>query len=349
MLDLEGLLQPVDGVTPSGPDLRYAPEYGALERAVVGKPERQLGTSVVAAEPPEWRVALEKGQALLRASKDLRIAIIVTRACLELEGFPGLADGLALVGQLVTRHWDTFHPQLDAEDGNDPTARISAMNELTRREVIQAIRGAPLLPGNAAGAISLKVIEAASSGTARPGTLPAPPAAGALPVPTSASIDAAFEQASAEELAGMAASLGACVNASRELAETWSARLPAAGPDFTELRALLVRAHQLVKGRLDQRQKPGAPGGALDTTANGGTAMPAPQRAGVGVVESREDVLRALDAICNYYVRHEPTSPVPLLLQRGKRLVTMSFMDILHDLLPDSIQTMQKITGKTDP
>ena len=49
------------------------------------------------------------------------------------------------------------------------------------------------------------------------------------------------------------------------------------------------------------------------------------------------------------YIRHEPTSPVPLLLQRGKRLVTMSFMDILHDLLPDSIQTMQKITGKIGP
>ena len=62
----------------------------------------------------------------------------------------------------------------------------------------------------------------------------------------------------------------------------------------------------------------------------------------------RDDVLRAIDAICAYYARNEPSSPVPLLLQRSKRLVTMSFMDILKEIVPESVPNVQKITGKTD-
>ncbi len=345
MLDLEGLLQPVDGALPSGPDLRYEPEFSELERVVAGKPERQLGTSVLAAEPPEWGVALEKGQILLRRSKDLRIAIIITRACLELEGFSGLAEGLALVGQMVARHWETFHPQLDAEDDNDPTARISAMNELTQRDVLHAIRGASLLPGKGGAGVSLRAVEVASTNASRPANPATQPTSGAPPPPTSASIEAAFDQAPLEQLGAMVASLEACSRAAKDLAELWAIRLPSSGPDFTELRSLLYRAHQFVQGRMDQRQRPEAAAEG-QSTAEGVAASPAPRRA--GAVESPEDVLRAIDAICDYYARHEPSSPVPLLLQRGKRLVSSSFMDILKDMLPDSIPTMQKITGKTD-
>ena len=65
-------------------------------------------------------------------------------------------------------------------------------------------------------------------------------------------------------------------------------------------------------------------------------------------VASRDDVLRAIDAICAYYEAHEPSSPVPLLLLRGKRFVTMSFLEILKEMVPESIANVQKITGKTD-
>jgi type VI secretion system protein ImpA len=59
-------------------------------------------------------------------------------------------------------------------------------------------------------------------------------------------------------------------------------------------------------------------------------------------------VLRAIDAICAYYARAEPSSPVPLLLQRSRRLVTMSFLDILKEMLPESVANLQKISGTTD-
>ena len=65
-----------------------------------------------------------------------------------------------------------------------------------------------------------------------------------------------------------------------------------------------------------------------------------------GEIRSREDVVRAIDKICAYYARFEPTSPLPLLLDRCKRLVSSSFLDIIRDLAPDSVSQVERLAGK---
>jgi type VI secretion system protein ImpA len=62
-------------------------------------------------------------------------------------------------------------------------------------------------------------------------------------------------------------------------------------------------------------------------------------------ISSREDVLRALDRLCDYYECYEPSSPVPLLLKRARRLATGSFVDIVRDLAPDALSQIQQICG----
>jgi type VI secretion system protein ImpA len=64
-----------------------------------------------------------------------------------------------------------------------------------------------------------------------------------------------------------------------------------------------------------------------------------------GEIRTREDVIRALDRICEYYERHEPSSPVPMLLRRAKRLATMSFLDILRELAPDGVAQAEALGG----
>lgn len=66
-----------------------------------------------------------------------------------------------------------------------------------------------------------------------------------------------------------------------------------------------------------------------------------------GDINSRADVVRALEKICSYYERHEPSSPLPLLLQRCKRLVPLGFVDILRDMAPDALSQVELIAGKT--
>jgi len=64
-----------------------------------------------------------------------------------------------------------------------------------------------------------------------------------------------------------------------------------------------------------------------------------------GAITSRADVVRALDKICDYFAQNEPSSPIPLLLQRAKRLVSKSFVEIVQDLAPDGIAQVDTIRG----
>jgi len=64
-----------------------------------------------------------------------------------------------------------------------------------------------------------------------------------------------------------------------------------------------------------------------------------------GSINTRADVLKALNLICDYYRNNEPSSPVPLILQRAQRLVDKDFMAIMNDLTPDALTQLRVITG----
>jgi type VI secretion system protein ImpA len=61
------------------------------------------------------------------------------------------------------------------------------------------------------------------------------------------------------------------------------------------------------------------------------------QSASPGTINSRDDVISALERINQYYRKNEPSSPIPLLLDRAKRLVKMDFYEIVQDLAPNGM------------
>ena len=73
---------------------------------------------------------------------------------------------------------------------------------------------------------------------------------------------------------------------------------------------------------------------------------PAPSAAITGEIASRDDVVKMLDKIIQYYERYEPASPVPIFMNRAKRLVTMSFADLIKDLAPDAASKIAVFTGE---
>jgi type VI secretion system protein ImpA len=342
MSTVEELLSPVEGDAPAGANLEYTPAFAELERTAAGRPERQVGAVVSAAEAPDWQSVITQSHALLKSTKDLRVANHLLRASLGVHGFVGLADGLRLLTGLLDRYWADLYPRLDAEDNEDPTFRVNAMAALTHREVLQAIRAAPLLRVRGLGTVSLRDVEAAA--------LSGPPGApGQAPSAESGAIEAVFQQVPLPELSAAARVVEQCSETARTLAEGWASRLEAAGPDFTELRRILAQASNLLTVRLQERQPVqngthAAQDGAGAAIA--GAATPSTSALLSGDIRSRDDVVRALDGICAYYSRYEPSSPVPLLLERCKRLVTMSFLDIVKEMLPEGSSTIQTIIGK---
>ncbi|MCL2887600.1 MAG: type VI secretion system protein TssA, partial [Betaproteobacteria bacterium] len=63
-------------------------------------------------------------------------------------------------------------------------------------------------------------------------------------------------------------------------------------------------------------------------------------------VHSRQDALRMLDRVITYFEQAEPGNPVPLLLERAKQLIGVSFLDIMVNLAPNALDTIATVTGR---
>lgn len=62
-------------------------------------------------------------------------------------------------------------------------------------------------------------------------------------------------------------------------------------------------------------------------------------------IRTREDAVEMIDRIIAYLERNEPTNPAPLLLKRARRLMGMSFVDIIKDIAPESLKQIQALAG----
>lgn len=346
MIDTQGLLAELSPDAPCGDDLEYDPVYGELERATEGKPEQQFGDTIIPAEEPEWAEVEKLAVALLGRTKDLRVAAHLSRALARTTGWCGFRDGLALIKGFVEQYWEGVHPQLDPDDDNDPTLRVNTLLTLTDPDAtLDGLQSAPLVSARGIGSFSLRDLQIANK------ELPAPKDAKA-PLPEPQLIEAAFQETDLDQLQATMD----CINASLELTRTLETLLVDAvgvdaSPDLSPLTDLIQMARKAVSTPLSERI--GAPPESEDTAAETAPEEHAMATSGKpvasgspGTISNRADVVRTLDMLIDYYRRQEPGSPIPLLLNRAKRLVSKDFLEILEDLAPDGLAQAQVIRGR---
>jgi len=339
-IDLEKLLEPISDAAPSGVNLEYDTEFLALERIAMGRPEQQMGGSIRPAEPPDHAAVVREASALLQRSKDLRIAVLLARALSHLHALQGLNDGLALVQGLLDRYFATVFPELDPSEGNDPTMRITAIAGLAASDVLAALRSRPLLVSRTFGPITLRDIALAAANTAAP-------AEGAKP--DQASIDAAFQDTDLAEHQAAAAVVQAAIGHLAAIEDVFQREHAGQGPELDSLSELLRQAKYALVSQLERRMPPAQSENVEASTGGAGVSSASQPQTGFNAdIRTRADVLRALDKICDYYAEFEPSSPIPLLLRRGKRLVSKSFLDIIRDMAPDGVSQVESIAGKAD-
>lgn len=341
-MDAEELLKEISADAPCGDDLEYDPDFGELERVAQGKAEQSMGDEVVPGEEPDWSDVEKRAVDLFSRSKDLRIGIYLARARLHNSGLPGFSESLELLRTILERYWDTVHPQLDADDNNDPTLRVNTIASLCDAEtVLKGLRNVPLVTSKAFGKFSYRDITIANGEASGEG-------------PDSATVDAAFMDCDADTLQAIKDAAKSAADHAAAIEQHVTEQVGAAhAPDLAGLRTPLNAIYKTLAAKSGQPDDDGSPETAGDA-ANGGSApaMGGPSRTGnrgpgmSGQISSRNDVIRALDMICQYYARHEPSSPVPLLLRRAQRLVTKSFLDIVRDLVPDGVHQAETIRGE---
>ncbi len=334
-VDVDAVLREVDAASPCGPNLEYDPVFVELEQAVQGKPEVQYGDTISAATPPDWKAVDRLASGLLERSRDLRLVLHLMRAQVALHGLEGLADGMRMLERLLDERWDSVHPQLDADDGMDPTLRINSLAVLTdRSSLLRELREASLLVLPGLGPLSMRRLDIAQ------GELAAADGEQKLAV---ASIELALADLGPGALTAAVDKLQRALDSVVNI-ETLLVRQVGSSQalNLDELTRPLRRSRDFLNNRL----APAAAGSSVgvDDSAAAPPGSAAPARIG-GDIASRDDVVRMLDKLIAYYRQHEPSSPLPILLERARRLVPKSFLEIIADIAPDGMSQLMVLKG----
>jgi type VI secretion system protein ImpA len=333
---VESLLSPISEAQPSGDDLEYDPAFTALEAQAQPKAEQQFGDTVIPAVEPEWRVLIGSATELLGRSKDVRVAVLALRAATRTQGIAGFSLGLTLLLELLERFWDTIHPQLDADDNDDPTMRLNALAPLADGSMLlRDLYDCAIGTSRTVGAIRVRDVAIANNKL---------PPSGSDPGYTLAQVQGALQDihGAQPEVIEIAIGVAALVQKLETLIEDKTGR--AADIDLKPLRGITHVLRQACQAATGTASGEGdatgeqASAGAVGVTGSGGAIR--------GEINSRQDALLMLDKVISFLQRTEPGNPAPLLIQRAKRLVGVSFIDIMNDLAPDALSSIQNITGR---
>lgn len=337
MADLQALLNEISADKPCGDYLEYDASYLELGKAILGKPEDPITGEK--AQPPNWRDVQKGVLSLLERSKDLQLVVYLLRALIQTEGMVGFRDGLKLLQGLLENYWDEIHPVLDPDDDLDPTTRINIIEELSNFEsVLRPLTLVPLVESKAIGRFSLRDIQLATDKIDLP--------EGATK-PDANVIRGAFADVAAETVQATHVAIIESDQLVRDIESIVAEKVGISnGVDLSALSAMLkdVRhaveqfADGLSNGEQTMEEESDEP-----LVSSGGSAPV--KQAVPGGINSRQDVLKTLDLICRYYAENEPSSPVPVFLQRAKLLVNADFKQIIENLLPEALTQLHVFTG----
>lgn len=320
---------------PCGADLEYEDEFREIAKAALGKPGTQFAGDADAV-PPDWRTVNGLAEAMFERTRDLRVAIYWARARLHMEGASTLSASLRLIHGLLERYWSDLHP---LPDGDDAYARVNALSEMsTQAGLLGDLRESMVINNRAIGELRGRDIEIAL-GTLEP--------KGGDPGFGRAQVEQMLGDAVADEPA-LASFPRTALDTLEKIQELMRERVGyASAPDLQALVDALSGIRDVMpSGGAATARADGDDEAASDDGAGAEPARRGGARAGLsGAIDTRADALRAIDMVCDYLERAEPTNPAQLLLRRARRLVNKNFLELVRELAPESLGEVARIMG----
>lgn len=329
---VESWLQPLgDASEPCGKDMEYDNEFLDLIKSAEGKPETQFGPG----EPPNWREVKERSAALMNKTRDLRISVLWVRAVVNLDGFAAFPSGIQLLEGLISCFWDHLHPMLDSDDG-DPYARANALATLPRLDgLLGDLRQSVLFSVRGVGELRIRTIEIALNQLA--------PKADEIVLTRDQLVQMLTVAVASDP--GLHDQIQAALDGLKTLGDLLKQRLGAHGaPDLNPIANLVRNVQKLMPtdavAVADAVNVDGETGESVSGAVTEGS-----RGQQLGAVWSRDDALRAIDLICAYLDKAEPTNPAQLLLRRAYRLINKNFLQLIQEFAPDALDGVAHVLG----
>jgi type VI secretion system protein ImpA len=329
--DGQGLLQPLPGDQPCGENLDDTPALTSLDALRLFGQSRSLDAPPAPNEnrkPPEWGEIQAGALEGLGKTRDLRLLAYLGTALLRTEGLRGFFETLTVASQWLEAYWDHVYPLVD----EDAVARRNALNCFADpMAVVERLRRMPLVDSRQHGRFSLRDIDIATGQT--------PPNATDVKA-EEGQINAAFAEMPIEQLAALQQSVAAAIGALGAMETRMRTEGgPEVVPSFDPLSAQLVKMNRVLRAQLALRPDGSGPA-SVEAAVQAATGAKT-----VGAIKSHEDAVRALDAVAEFFRRNEPSSPIPLFLDRAKRLVSKDFFEVLADIAPEALEAARAAGG----
>ena len=287
-------------------------------------------------ENVDWRDMLARCEDLAKQTKDVRVYVFLAQAALQLKRLPGLASAVQLIKKTLSSYWAEAHPILD--DAKDETPwRIMTLNELSGDSLISLLTAMPIVESKQAGKFTLRDIRLAR------GEILLVEGSEEI-IPEMGLVEAAFQECEQEVLSASLSFVNQIQDDLTQLqdqlttSECSHARydwdklisdLKYISGVYSKYVSVAVEVEEMIENEPDNES--GANDMQVIVKSTG--------------INNRTDVLEALGRICEYYEKYEPSSPVPILVERTKKLVTMDFMSIMKELSPDGVKQVELIAG----
>jgi type VI secretion system protein ImpA len=341
--DGKALLEPISADAPCGKSLEDTDVLAAFDAyqlfgQTTLEPEPKKDGDPVRKEarksdrPPNWGEVRDEALSALQTSKDLRLLTHLAAAILRTDGIPAFAETLG-----VAAHWLAVYPtQVYPLVDEDAMFRQNAMNCLADPvAVVDGLRRMPIVSSRQHGRFSLRDLDILAGQV----------------TPTDkdvradqAQVDAAFADTNIDELKSLLDKVESGLTALGSIeAAMRSANGSEFAPNFDPLTSQLKKMAVAVRAQVAHHPSatPADAGQAAGDGAGGGLVA-------VGAIKSRQDAIRALDATAEFFRKNEPSSPIPLFLERAKRLVAKDFLEVLADIAPDAVSTARSAGGLRD-
>lgn len=318
------LVAPIPGAQPAGRDVRYAGDYDAIiEARRQDNAALPQGVWLRDFKRADW-TSVQKlcAETLTTRSKDLQVACWLTEAWINLEGFAGLARGLALLGQLCERYWPDLYPAI--EDA-DLSARIAPLEWLNDK-LPQLLRALPIVRSatdseesfswtDYMNAQRLETVRQRDAGSAERAE-----AGGAV---TLARFGACRQRTETGLLKSTQSMLKEAARGLDSLNERLQKYCGKDAPGLGAIRSTLDDILTFLAVELAERREPSVlasllrrrPSGPVATVDPAGPASEATIEAQSPL--TRTEAYRQLAEIADFLLRTEPHSPTPYLIQRA--------------------------------
>ncbi|OTG79724.1 type VI secretion protein [Acinetobacter sp. ANC 5054] len=117
-LELETLLQPISEDQPCGSDYSFSNDFHAIKKAKTqDDPLLDQGDWIAEPKQADWGFVHQKSSELLcEQTKDIRLYGWLLEAWTHIHGFAGIAKGIELTQRSLENYWIQLHPEIEDED-----------------------------------------------------------------------------------------------------------------------------------------------------------------------------------------------------------------------------------------